>query len=246
MNKFHDIFLALEAKILNKDYAPGTLLPSEKQLMAIYQVSRETIRKALNLLINEGYIQKQQGKGSIVLDMERFDFPISGLTSYKELKDSQKIKSDTLVAELSLSQTPESISLLTNWKINSPMWSLYRQRKIDGEVVILDIDYLSAEIIPDLPEEKAANSIYEYFENDLGLTIGYAQKEIIAEKITDIDKKYMDLLPTDTHVIVVRSVVSLEDTRIFEITESRHRLDKFKFVDFARRRKLTEQKRTID
>lgn len=243
MNKFHDIFLELETKILEKEYPPGSYLPSEKQLMAIYEVSRETIRKALNLLINEGYIQKQQGKGSIVLNFERFNFPISGLTSYKELQESQRIKSETIVAELSFGQTSESIAQVTHWPLDSRMWTLYRQRKIDGEIVILDIDYLSADIIPELPTEKAANSIYDYFENDLGLTIGYAQKEIIAEEITDVDRKYMDLLPTDTHVIVVRSIVSLEDTRIFEVTESRHRLDKFKFVDFARRRKPTDIKK---
>ncbi|MGT9066181.1 trehalose operon repressor, partial [Enterococcus faecalis] len=40
------------------------------------------------------------------------------------------------------------------------------------------------------------------------------------------------------HVVVVRSIMNLEDTRCFGYTESRHRLNKFKFVEFARRRKL--------
>lgn len=238
MNKFHDIFLDLEEKIINKYYPSGAMLPSEKQLMEIYGVSRETIRKALALLINSGYIQKQQGKGSIVLNFERFDFPISGLTSYKELQDSQRITSETIVAELEADIVTPHLAQLTNWKQGEPIWRLLRQRRIDGEIVILDKDYLLMAIIPDLPAERAAVSIYDYFENDLGLTIGYAQKEITAEEITEEDTIYMDLNPADTHVIVVRSVVSLEDTRAFEVTESRHRLDKFKFVDFARRRKV--------
>lgn len=238
MNKFHDIFLDLEEKIINNYYPSGSLLPSEKQLMEIYGVSRETIRKALNLLINSGYIQKQQGKGSIVLNFQRFDFPISGLTSYKELQDSQRIESETIVAELEKDVVTPHLSQLTNWAQGADIWRLLRQRRIAGEIVILDKDYLLTEIIPELPRERAAISIYDYFENDLGLTIGYAQKEITAEEVTDEDKQYMDLHPDDTHVIVVRSVVSLEDTRAFEVTESRHRLDKFKFVDFARRRKI--------
>ncbi|MBP1043195.1 trehalose operon repressor [Vagococcus sp. BWB3-3] len=238
MNKFHDIFLDLEEKIINKYYPSGAMLPSEKQLMEIYGVSRETIRKALGLLINSGYIQKQQGKGSIVLNFERFDFPISGLTSYKELQDSQRIASETIVAELEKDLVTPHLAQLTNWKQGEPIWRLLRQRRIDGEIVILDKDYLLMEIIPELPADRAAISIYDYFENDLGLTIGYAQKEITAEEITAEDQQYMDLNPEDTHVIVVRSLVSLEDTRAFEVTESRHRLDKFKFVDFARRRKI--------
>ena len=50
---------------MTKVYPPHTLLPSEKQLIDIYGASRETIRKALNLLRSTGYIQKKQGKGSI-------------------------------------------------------------------------------------------------------------------------------------------------------------------------------------
>ena len=91
MNKFHDIFLELEQQIVQGDYQPGDLLPSENQLVETYNVSRETIRKALNLLINAGYIQKKQGKGSIVLNFKKFNFPISWVTSYKELQQTQHI-----------------------------------------------------------------------------------------------------------------------------------------------------------
>lgn len=239
MNKFHDIFLDLEDKIMNKTYVSGSLLPSEKQLMEIYSVSRETIRKALNLLINNGYIQKQQGKGSIVLDFQRFNFPIAGLTSYKELQEAQNIQSETIVVELEKETVSPKLHTLTGWKTNDEIWRLVRQRRIDGEVVILDKDFLLTSFIPELPLEKAANSIYDYFENDLDLKIGFAQKEIIAEEVTTEDRRYMDLKADETHVIVVRSLVSLEDTQSFEYTESRHRLDKFKFVEFARRRQTT-------
>jgi GntR family trehalose operon transcriptional repressor len=62
LNKFHEIFLDLEQKILANEYPPQSLLPSENQLIKIYGVSRETVRKALNLLTNAGYIQKKTGK----------------------------------------------------------------------------------------------------------------------------------------------------------------------------------------
>lgn len=236
MNKFHDIFLELEKGILEGEYQPGSLLPSENQLVERYSVSRETIRKALNLLINAGYIQKKQGKGSIVLNVRKFDLPISGVISYKELQNAQQIHSVTKVVELKEEKVSESLARLTGWTKDDAVWRLVRQREIDGEVVIVDIDYLLKEIIQELPEQRAADSIYDYFENDLGLAISYAQKEITVEAVTEEDRKLMDI-SDDTHVVVVRSVVNLEDTRCFEYTESRHRLDKFKFVDFARRRK---------
>ena len=238
MNKFKEIFLDLEQKILSNEYPPHSLLPSENQLIKMYSVSRETVRKALILLKNAGYIQKNQGKGSIVLDLNRFDFPISGLTSFKELQDTQRIPSETKVVEIRKIAVSPKLHGITDWPVASEAWKLVRQRKIDGEVVILDKDYLDASIIEELPERRAQDSIYDYFENDLGLEIAYAQKEITVDPVNKELRDLMDLHPDDQHVVTVRSLVYLEDTRCFEYTESIHRLDKFRFVDFARRRKI--------
>ena len=183
MNKFKEIFLDLEQKILSNEYPPHSLLPSENQLIKMYSVSRETVRKALNLLKNAGYIQKKQGKGSIVLDLNRFDFPISGLTSFKELQDTQRIPSETKVVEIRKIAVSPKLHGITDWPVASEAWKLVRQRKIDGEVVILDKDYLDASIIEELPERRAQDSIYDYFENDLGLEIAYAQKEITVDPV---------------------------------------------------------------
>jgi len=238
MNKFKEIFLDLEQKIVAKEYPPHTLLPSENQLIQTYGVSRETVRKALNLLRNAGYIQKKQGKGSIVLDLNRFDFPISGLTSFRELQETQRIPSETKVVEIRRIAVSPKLHEITDWPVAAEAWKLVRQRKIDGEVVILDKDYLDASIIQVLPEKRAQVSIYDYFENDLGLEIAYAQKEITVDPVNKELRDLMDLHPDDQHVVTVRSLVYLEDTRCFEYTESIHRLDKFRFVDFARRRKI--------
>lgn len=238
MNKFREIFLDLEQKIVNQEYPPQSLLPSENQLIQIYGVSRETIRKALNLLKNSGYIQKKQGKGSIVLDMNRFDFPISGLTSFKELQNAQHIPNETNVAELRKIAVSPKLHEITDWPVASEAWKLIRQRKIDNEVVILDRDYVNAQIILEIPINKAQDSLFQYFENDLGLEVSYAQKEITVEPVNKEIRDLMDLTTEDQHVVIVRSLVYLEDTRCFQYSESIHRLDKFRFVDFARRRKV--------
>ncbi|MDH6363768.1 GntR family trehalose operon transcriptional repressor [Enterococcus sp. PF1-24] len=236
MNKFNEIFLDLEKRIIAGEYKPQSLLPSENQLIKIYGVSRETIRKALTLLTNAGYIQKKQGKGSIVLDLNRFDFPISGLTSYKELQENQHIPSQTIVVELGEVLVTKKLADITGWQAGTEAWKLIRQRVIDEEIVILDRDFLLKDVVPTLPKERAQDSIYEYFEQDLNLDIAYAQKVITVEEASEETRELMDL-KEDTHVVIVRSLVHLEDTRCFEYTESIHRLDKFQFVEFARRRK---------
>ena len=62
------------------------------------------------------------------------------------------------------------------------------------------------------------------------------KKEILISPIDNRDKILLDL-GKDQHVVSVRSQVHLADGRQFQFTESRHKLDKFHFVDFVERRK---------
>ena len=84
MSKYQIIYQDLLNKIKSGDIKANTYLPSENELMKIYDASRDTIRKSLNLLLQNGYIQKNKGKGSLVLDFERIAFPVSGVTSFKK------------------------------------------------------------------------------------------------------------------------------------------------------------------
>src|SRR6056297_2772319 len=60
------VYEKLRKHIVDGVYNEGDMLPSENELCALHDVTRPTIRKALDTLLNEGYIKKQQGKGSIV------------------------------------------------------------------------------------------------------------------------------------------------------------------------------------
>ena len=212
---------------------PGTKLPSESELAEAYGTSRETVRKALNLLFREGYIHKIKGRGSFVLDMTRMNFPITGLISFKEM-------SDTLVAARTLVEAtksePAGSGLARHLQIpqEALVWKVIRAREIEGERIILDKDNFRADIVPFLSAEIAEGSIYEYLELELGLKISYAKKEISVEPSTEEDYRLLDM-KSYTHIVVVRNYVYLENTVLFQYTESRHRLDKFQFVDFARR-----------
>src|SRR5260370_42150466 len=64
--KYAQVVSAIKQRIERGEYAPGTLLPSEHQLVAEFEVSRPTIVKALSALRQDGGIDTQQGKGSFV------------------------------------------------------------------------------------------------------------------------------------------------------------------------------------
>jgi len=234
-NKFIRIYEDIAGRIRNGDIEAGTLLQSELDLSERYQTSRETIRKALKMLYEEGYIQKIQGKGSIVLDIRKIDFPVSGLVSFKELAQKMGHRAQTVVKLFEEQGIDQTLSQKTSFGLNEQVWQINRVRIVDGEHVILDKDYISQRLIPGLNQEICNDSIYEYIEQKLGLSISYAKKEILVEEPTDEDRELLDL-DGFHNVVVVRSQVYLEDTSQFQYTESRHRPDKFTFVDFARRK----------
>ena len=90
-------------------------------------------------------------------------------------------------------------------------------------------------MVPEIPTEAAQDSIYQYFENELDLSIGFATKEFVAEKAGPLDIELMHLTPMD-YIISVSSHVFMEDTTFFQFTVSHHRLEKFRFSEFARRK----------
>ncbi|MEL3970760.1 trehalose operon repressor [Rossellomorea oryzaecorticis] len=235
-NKYKQIFEDLSEKIQNATYKANTILPSENELAVMYATSRETIRKALTLLAQKGLIQKLRGKGSLVLDVSRMDFPVSGLVSFKELQSSMGREGiETTVHEFGLVNANQNLSSIFGVSEDTEIWNVVRARQIQGERIILDKSYFLKSEVPLLTKEICENSIYEYLENELKLPIDFAKKEIVVEECTDEDRKYLDLDQYD-HVVVVKNYVHLKDATLFEYTESRHRLDKFRFVDFARRK----------
>ncbi len=234
-SKYLSIYNELMSKIENGKIKANMKLPSENELMRDYNVSRDTIRKALNLLAQNGYVQKIRGKGSFVLDVDKFDFPVSGLVSFKELSEKMGTKSKTILHELELMKPDEFLMKQLNVSKNDEVWKVIRVREIGNEKIILDKDFLNERIVPNLTKKICEDSIYEYVENKLGLRISFAKKEFTVEQSTEEDKEYLDLKGYDM-VVVVKNYTYLNDATLFQYTESRHRPDKFRFVDFARRK----------
>ena len=132
MAKYQEIYNRLRSRIVNKEIKANTYLPSEMDLMKEFDTSRDTIRKALNLLASNGYIHKEKGKGSLVLDLSTINFPVSGITSYKELQDSHLVsKSTTFVHEFNLIPANEEIQSLLNMT-GGDVYKTVRIRTIDG------------------------------------------------------------------------------------------------------------------
>lgn len=227
----------ITAKIKHGQFKAGSFLPSENQLTVLYGSSRETVRKALEQLHSLGLIQKIRGKGSVVLKLGKYSFPISGITSFTELNKSLGMNAETKVLKL---RKMNSLPKLFKAKFpkQSKQKGIYveRLRLIANEPEVLDCDFLFTPPIDELPMKVARNSIYDYIENDLKLEISYATKEITVEKIDSELQKKLEV--KDNLAVLVASHSFLSDTTPLQLTLSFHNPSKFKFIDFARRQKI--------
>ncbi|WP_461218629.1 trehalose operon repressor [Lapidilactobacillus salsurivasis] len=232
MKKYLQIYHDLLTDIQNKKFKKGDLLPSDQKLVMRYHVSRETVRKAVRLLANEGYIQTIRGKGSLILSTEKLMFPFSSIESYHEL-----------VAQNHLHSTNDLVSIRDHVAVPVELLNgapalttqlIVRKRVVDEVPVILDYDYINEAIVPEVPATVAQRSLFDYFESTLHLKIDYAIKHIAIEPAEYDDCVYLGINQS-VPVLVVRSETHLSDNRVLSYTESRHRADKFSSLEFARR-----------
>lgn len=238
MGKFERIYHDLARDIDEGKYAVGDLLPSEKMLTDKYGVSRETARKALAILTDRGYIQRIMGKGSLVIDHKRYSIPVSSLVSYKEFAESAGKVAHTELVELTPGATlpPVPFQALAGENIEpASVTHIMRVRYIDQSPAIVDHDYILTSVVSEVPRAVAENSLYEHFEKNLNLDIVSSAKQITVEQATPNDAKYLNLHAGE-YIAVTTSITYLADGRPFQYTISRHRADKFRYLDFAHRR----------
>ncbi|MFC6314727.1 MULTISPECIES: trehalose operon repressor [Lapidilactobacillus] len=234
MKKYLQIYHDLLNDIQSNKYQQGDLLPSDQQLVMRYHVSRETIRKAVRLLANEGYLQTIRGKGSLVLNADRLNFPWASIESYRELVKQNGLDSVNDLVQVNYHVPVPSSLLYGAPELTSQL--IVRRRIVAGEPLIVDYDYVNEQVAADVPITAARDSLFHYFEETLGLKIDYAIKHITVEPAKYDDCVYLEI-DQSTPIVVVRSETHLSDNRILSYTESRHRADKFSSVEFARRHK---------
>ncbi|WP_169922468.1 trehalose operon repressor [Lactobacillus terrae] len=236
-NKYEYVTHELAKKIASGFYPPDTFLPSEKSLQEEYQVSRDTIRKALNTLQAQSMILKINGRGSLVLVNDQFSVPVSKLISLKENFELHDINYESKVLKLEDMDLPTN-HFNTDFHFEKvPVTHVERLRIIDGKPAIIDNNYVLKSTVPEIPMEVAENSLFEYFENTLKLSIGFAARTMRVEKATPEQSKILKI-PVDEPLVSIRSLTRLKDTRVLELTESFHIASQFKFFEYATRTSL--------
>lgn len=238
-SKFEEIYRDLKEKVEKGDYLYGELLPSENTLIGVYDCSRNTIRRAMSGLVEDGYVQSVHGRGVQVIyqPAEKATFTVGGIESFQETCRRNNLVPITKVVRFETIITKDALSRESGFPEGSEVLWIERVRNIDGKALILDVNYFLKEVVPGLSPEIAAGSIYAYLERQLGMQIVTSKRRITVERASKTDRCLLDLDDYDCLAVVTSNTFN-SDGIMFEYTQSRHHPEYFSFQDTATRNRL--------
>ncbi|MEO0541803.1 MAG: GntR family transcriptional regulator [Cyanobacteria bacterium P01_A01_bin.105] len=151
----------LRQQIDQGQYQPGEKLPSEHQLMDLFDVSRITVRQAISNLINQGLVQSQQGKGVFVTPQKKVSYSLS--SPLVLLEDDLAQKGVTLTLEnLTFKKVQPPADVATVLQLRKRQTALFQEKllKMDGAAGALDVTYLVNRIGNNLSAQLASQMTF--------------------------------------------------------------------------------------
>lgn len=237
-NKYEKIYEEIKRRIETFEYEYQQLLPSENSLVLEFSCSRNTIRRALQSLASEGYVQTLQGKGVRVLYQSEQPslYMLGGIESFTEASKRNLISYETKVILFSELLVDKKINKRTGFEIGAKIYYIQRLRYLDGAPLIIDHNFFLADVVSNLTKDIANQSIYEYIEKELNITITTTKRIVTVEPVTELDETYLELDHCNCVAVISNSTYN-SDGIMFEFTQSRHSPKHFEFHQVAQRLK---------
>ena len=218
----------LRRMILDGEYNPGDLIPSEKELQKLYSVSRITVRNAINGLVFEDLLIKKQGHGTMVAFPRMLEDGNSTLQSFTEKMEQQGLKISTEVLDVMRIPATERISEHLNIKTGEEIIYSKRLRKVDGEPIALFENYLCTGTGV-TEKDNFSGSIYNLFEKKYGIKISGAEKVIEADVARTEDASLLNI-PTGDPILIIRNTTYDSENNPIEHAEGIYRADSYKYL----------------
>ncbi|EOH93835.1 GntR family transcriptional regulator [Enterococcus pallens] len=222
MPKYKEIAMALKEKIIEGDYKEGELLPDQETLAKSYQTSRVTVRKAIQLLIDEGLLYTRRGSGTYVRNnIKKNNKNVTQINSVfgTSLQEGAEVTSKILRFEVRFPTTYEYEALKI--KHTDPVYDIKRVRYVDQEARSIESSIMPLKYIKDLDEEILMGSIYNYIRDELGYVISAAQRVIIASKANELDSQEFGI-DVGEPILETNQVVFFDDGTPFDLSKTRY------------------------
>ena len=214
----------LRAAIEKNLLAPDDALPPERDLAEEFSVSRITVRRALDDLVNEGLLTRRQGSGTFV--SRRVEKNFAKLTSFTEDMLARGRSPKTVwLRRAAGTVTPEE-SMVLGLSPGTPVFRFHRVRYADDEPMSIEHCTVPSFVLPS--PDAVSNSLYEAMER-AGNRPARALQRLRAILFTAEQAKLLNAEEKDAGLLVERRGF-LKDGRAVEFSQSWYRGDTYDFV----------------
>lgn len=227
----------LKNEILDMQHKIGDLLPTEEELQQQFKASRTTVRRAVEVLENEGFVKRHQGRGTRICSVN----PRQNLNYVSSITETLKeIYGNVITGAFSIIKTHPSKEIQESFNISEKqeVYKVHRTKVVQGKVIAYLKNIVFARYVPDL--EKHSDSIksqglYQTFEQVYGLELDYAIENISVYMSGPLESEIFEL-QYPIPLYCSQRTTYLSDGSLFEIDKSFIRAEDFEYTVYLKGR----------
>ncbi len=229
--KYHQLFELIRQKIIEGDWQPYQPIPSERDLVELYNVSRVTVRQALENLAIQGYVFREHGKGTFV-SPPKLQQNIQMLSSFSEEMQGRGLAPGQKILKFEIISPSAKIAERLEMEAdNEKVIFIERLRLAASEVMGIQRCYLN------LPNRlqftqadlEKAGSLYRLLEEKLNVFPLEADEELEAA-IADAQDAKMLGVPPGSPILSIERTVWSQYRRPFEFVHMIFRGDRYRYT----------------
>ncbi|KPH58182.1 MULTISPECIES: GntR family transcriptional regulator [Novosphingobium] len=203
---------------------PGSALPSERDLSEMAGLSRVTVRKGIEQLIDEGVLVRKQGSGTFVA--RRIETAGSRLSSFSDDTRSRGENPGVVWIYKSYAQPTEEEAAALEVPATARVARLGRVRLAGGEPLAIEHAVIPAEFMPDL--DSLGDSLYQALEAH-GFRPTSGTQRVRASLATQTEAGIL-CVQQNSEVLRIERTTRVPNGQIVEFTRSVYRGDRYEFV----------------
>ncbi len=139
----------IREKIESREWGPGSQIPTEDELCRRYGVSKATIRMAIAELVRNGYLRKQQGRGTFVSRTPP-DLGIMMKTRLTEDMFGKGVSSSKEILVRGRKQPPPDVA--AHLQSSEEVYYVLFKRVVNNEPAYLEETFVPLQVVPDIDE----------------------------------------------------------------------------------------------
>lgn len=208
--------------------AAGDALPSERDLCTILDASRVTVRKAIELLIEDGMLTRRHGSGTFV--SQRIEAPGSYLGSFSEDAQLRGEASESIWITKIVGPATEDEARPLEIQVGAPVARLSRVRLSTGEPLAIENAVIPAEMLVSV--EEIDNSLYQALDQRGNRPVIGTQR--IRAALAGANEASLLSIAPGAELLRIERLTRRADGRPVELTRSAYRGDRYDFVSELR------------